>query len=81
MYGSGSWVWQKKNESRINAVATGFLCEVSRKDRCRNSDVRERHGLKEDLKTSVERGFCSQQGTFTAYVGNNQTAGCIQPVV
>ncbi|GBP82570.1 hypothetical protein EVAR_87816_1 [Eumeta japonica] len=42
MYGSESWVWQKKNESRINAVEMRSLrsmCGVSRKDRCRNSDV------------------------------------------
>ncbi|GBP21250.1 hypothetical protein EVAR_84377_1 [Eumeta japonica] len=45
-----SWVWQKKNESRINAVEMRSLrstCGVSRKDRCGNSDVRERCGLKE----------------------------------
>ncbi|GBP76936.1 hypothetical protein EVAR_53818_1 [Eumeta japonica] len=28
---------------------------MSRKDRCRNSDVRERCGLKEDVVTRVER--------------------------
>ncbi|GBP56771.1 hypothetical protein EVAR_91423_1 [Eumeta japonica] len=29
-------------------------CEVCRKDRCRNSDVTERCGLKEDVVTRVE---------------------------
>ncbi|GBP40489.1 hypothetical protein EVAR_30547_1 [Eumeta japonica] len=31
------------------------MCEVSLKDRCRNDDVRERCGLKEDVVTRVER--------------------------
>ncbi|GBP37372.1 hypothetical protein EVAR_22834_1 [Eumeta japonica] len=60
MYGNESWVWQKKNESRINTVKIRSLCSkcgVSRKDRCRNSDVRERCGLKEDAVTRVERGM------------------------
>ncbi|GBP73886.1 hypothetical protein EVAR_82715_1 [Eumeta japonica] len=46
MYGSESWVWQTNNESRINAVEMRSLrsmCGVSRKDICRNSDVRERN--------------------------------------
>ncbi|GBP81396.1 hypothetical protein EVAR_52658_1 [Eumeta japonica] len=52
------WVWQKKNESRVNAVEMQSLrsmCRVSRKDRRRNSDVRQRCGLKEDVMTRVER--------------------------
>ncbi|GBP43316.1 hypothetical protein EVAR_31200_1 [Eumeta japonica] len=60
MYDSKSWVWQKKNESRINAVEVRSLCGVcgvSRKDRCRNSDVRERCGLKKDVVTWVERAM------------------------
>ncbi|GBP51118.1 hypothetical protein EVAR_31843_1 [Eumeta japonica] len=56
MDGSKSWVWQKKDEIRINAVKIRSMCGVSRKDRCRNSDVRERCGLKEDV-TRVERGL------------------------
>ncbi|GBP28611.1 hypothetical protein EVAR_85810_1 [Eumeta japonica] len=58
MYDSENWAWQKKNESRINAVEMLSLhnrCRVSRKDRCRNSDVRERCGLKEDEVIRVER--------------------------
>ncbi|GBP36860.1 hypothetical protein EVAR_96107_1 [Eumeta japonica] len=31
------------------------LCGVTRKDRCRNSDVRERCDLKEDVVTRAER--------------------------
>ncbi|GBP70923.1 hypothetical protein EVAR_97770_1 [Eumeta japonica] len=49
-----SWVWQKKNENRINVMEMRSLrniCGVSRKDTRRNSDVRERCGLKEDLVT------------------------------
>ncbi|GBP35741.1 Putative uncharacterized protein FLJ37770 [Eumeta japonica] len=62
MYGSESWVWQKKDESRINTVGMRSLrsmCGVSRKDRCRNSDVRERRGLKEDVVIGVERAESS----------------------
>ncbi|GBP90131.1 hypothetical protein EVAR_68630_1 [Eumeta japonica] len=50
----------EKNEGRINAVEMRSLrsmCRVSRKDRCRNSDVRQRCGLKEDVVTRVERGM------------------------
>ncbi|GBP93154.1 Protein phosphatase 1 regulatory subunit 12A [Eumeta japonica] len=44
MYGSASWVWQKKNESRIDAVKVRSLrntCRVSLKDSGMNIDVRE----------------------------------------
>ncbi|GBP79902.1 hypothetical protein EVAR_63339_1 [Eumeta japonica] len=54
------WVWQKKNESKINAVETQSLhsmCGVSQKDRCRNSDIREQCDLKEDVVTRVERSM------------------------
>ncbi|GBP05609.1 hypothetical protein EVAR_3078_1 [Eumeta japonica] len=50
----------KKIESRINAVKIRSLrsvCGVSQKDRCRNSDVRQRCGLKEDVVIRVERGM------------------------
>ncbi|GBP15157.1 hypothetical protein EVAR_11453_1 [Eumeta japonica] len=33
------------------------MCRVSLKDRCGNSDVRERCGLKEDLVLRVEKGM------------------------
>ncbi|GBP29758.1 hypothetical protein EVAR_94598_1 [Eumeta japonica] len=36
------------------------MCGVSRKDRCRDSDVRERCGVKEDVVTGVERGVWSR---------------------
>ncbi|GBP57084.1 hypothetical protein EVAR_36751_1 [Eumeta japonica] len=35
MYGSESWVWHKKNESRVNAVEMQSLRGVSQKDRCK----------------------------------------------
>ncbi|GBP11099.1 hypothetical protein EVAR_79759_1 [Eumeta japonica] len=31
------------------------MCGMSRKDRCKNSDVRQRCGLKEDVVTKAER--------------------------
>ncbi|GBP81549.1 hypothetical protein EVAR_60261_1 [Eumeta japonica] len=57
MYGSGTKIW-KKNGRRINAVEMRSLrsmCRVSRKDRCRNSHVREWCGLKENLVTGMLR--------------------------
>ncbi|GBO99164.1 hypothetical protein EVAR_472_1 [Eumeta japonica] len=33
------------------------MCGVSQKERCRNSDVRQRCGLKKDVLTRVERGM------------------------
>ncbi|GBP75715.1 hypothetical protein EVAR_58808_1 [Eumeta japonica] len=48
----------KKNESGVNAEEMQSLrrmCGVSRKDRCRNSDVRERCCLKEGVVTRVKR--------------------------
>ncbi|GBP61740.1 hypothetical protein EVAR_31068_1 [Eumeta japonica] len=59
MYGRESWVWQKKNERKINAVEIRSLRSVYResgKGRYRNSHVRERCRLKEDVVTRVEGG-------------------------
>ncbi|GBP12232.1 hypothetical protein EVAR_6404_1 [Eumeta japonica] len=58
IYGSESWVWQEKNGIRINAVGMRSLCNVcgvSLKGRCRNSDVGERCGLKEDVVARIEK--------------------------
>ncbi|GBP00240.1 hypothetical protein EVAR_859_1 [Eumeta japonica] len=55
--GSENWVWQGKTENRIYAVemrSVRSMCGVFRRDRCRNSDVIERCGLKEDEVTGVE---------------------------
>ncbi|GBP35188.1 hypothetical protein EVAR_18313_1 [Eumeta japonica] len=40
------------------------MCRVSRRDRCRNSDVRERCGLKEDVAPRVERGVLRRSGVW-----------------
>ncbi|GBP58341.1 hypothetical protein EVAR_40907_1 [Eumeta japonica] len=58
--GSESWLWQKKNESRINAEEIRSLrsmCGVSWEDICRNTNVKERCGSKENVVTRVERGM------------------------
>ncbi|GBP24445.1 hypothetical protein EVAR_20769_1, partial [Eumeta japonica] len=58
MYDSESWVWQKKNESRINAVEMQFLrsmCGMYLKDKCMNTDVIDRCGLIEDEVSRVEK--------------------------
>ncbi|GBP86902.1 9,11-endoperoxide prostaglandin H2 reductase [Eumeta japonica] len=57
--------YDKKNESKINAVEMRLLhsmCGVSRKERCRNSDVRKRCSLKEDVMTRVERAPSNHGG-------------------
>ncbi|GBP06205.1 hypothetical protein EVAR_3564_1 [Eumeta japonica] len=41
------------------------MCGVSRKDRCRNSDVRERCGLKEEVVNRVERGTRTNDSRLT----------------
>ncbi|GBO99585.1 hypothetical protein EVAR_730_1 [Eumeta japonica] len=61
MYGSKSWVCRRKNERMINAVEMCSMCGVSLKDRCRNSVVRERCGLKEDVVSRVEMGGTNQR--------------------
>ncbi|GBP25045.1 hypothetical protein EVAR_19525_1 [Eumeta japonica] len=80
-----SWVWQKENKSMINAVDMLWLrsmCGVSQKDRCRNSDVRKRCGLKKDVVTRVERegyattaglGFRSLYSSFAALTSRGVT--------
>ncbi|GBP82383.1 hypothetical protein EVAR_55266_1 [Eumeta japonica] len=65
-----SWVWLKKNESGIYAVKIQSLrnmCGVSLKDRCKNSDVRRRCGLKENIVTGAEK-FHDQGGGGTSEV-------------
>ncbi|GBP79791.1 hypothetical protein EVAR_99314_1 [Eumeta japonica] len=63
-------VWQKKDESRIKAAEMRSLrstCGVSLKGRCRNSDVKERCGLKKDAAIRVEEGvswwYCHTERT------------------
>ena len=60
MYGSESWVWQKRHESRVNAVEMRSLRSMSGiklTDRVRNSVIREKCGLKESIVTRVEKGM------------------------
>ncbi|XP_050684290.1 uncharacterized protein LOC126979121 [Leptidea sinapis] len=49
MYGTASWVWQKKHKSRIYAVEIYSLCEVRLIDRIPNAVIRAR---------SFERSSC-----------------------
>lgn len=59
-YGSECWVWQKKNESRLNAVEMRSLrnmCGLRLVDRVRNSVIREKCGLKEDVVMKVRKGM------------------------
>ncbi|GBP80523.1 hypothetical protein EVAR_63273_1 [Eumeta japonica] len=63
----------KRNESRTIAVKMRSLrsmCGVSRKDRCRNSDIKV-CGLKEDVVTRVERGVLQWLGYLVGMNGNN----------
>ncbi|GBP81946.1 hypothetical protein EVAR_26459_1 [Eumeta japonica] len=67
IYGSGDLVWQKKNESRINEMEMRSLRSasgVSLEHRFRNSDVRERGGLKEDVMDRVEKGVLRWLGNL-----------------
>ncbi|GBP20500.1 hypothetical protein EVAR_78877_1 [Eumeta japonica] len=63
MYGVESWMWQKRNENRINAKVIRSLCSIcgmSLKSRRWNSDARERSGLKElviEIKKPEECGW------------------------
>ncbi|GBP93311.1 Wilms tumor protein homolog B [Eumeta japonica] len=78
IYGSKSWEWQKKNESRINAVQLRLLrsmCGVSRKNKCRNSDVRGQYGLKEDVVNRVERGWVGRAGSVSSVANADGEGG------
>ncbi|GBP85521.1 hypothetical protein EVAR_53745_1 [Eumeta japonica] len=58
----------KKRGMKVNGVKIRSLrstCGVSRKDRCRKSDVREWRGFKEDLVTRVERAL----GILIGWIG------------
>lgn len=59
MYGSESWVWQKKHASKVNACEMRVLrsiCGVTRRERVRNVTVRERCGTK-GIVTRIEKGM------------------------
>ena len=60
IYGSESWVWQKKHKSKINAVemrALRSMSGIKLSDRVNNSIIREQCGVKEDVVTKIEKGM------------------------
>ncbi|CAG4947225.1 unnamed protein product [Parnassius apollo] len=61
MYGSESWVWQKKHESRINAVEMRSLRSMlvlNRNDRVRNCVIRDKCGMQDDVMTyRIKKGM------------------------
>ncbi|GBP64079.1 hypothetical protein EVAR_51079_1 [Eumeta japonica] len=59
-------VWQKKYESKINAVEMRSMRGMSSKDRCKNHDVRERCCLKEDVVTKVEKELSRKKTSMQA---------------
>ncbi|GBP38275.1 hypothetical protein EVAR_29219_1 [Eumeta japonica] len=48
----------EKEKNAVEMRSLRSICGVSRKDRRKNSDLRERCGLKEDVVTRVERESC-----------------------
>jgi hypothetical protein len=57
LYGSETWVCQKKHESKINAVDMCYLrsmCGKTRYDRVRNADVKRECEIKKDMKEMHE---------------------------
>jgi hypothetical protein len=60
MYGSESWVWQKKHTSRVNAVEMRALRStigVKLSDSVRNEVIREECGVKEDVVTKIKKNM------------------------
>jgi hypothetical protein len=60
MYGSESWVWQKKHTSSVNAVemrALRSMIGVKLSDRVRNEVIREECGVKEDVLTEIKKNM------------------------
>jgi hypothetical protein len=60
MYGSESWVWQKKHTSRINAVemkALRSMIAVKFSDKVRNEAIREECGVKEYVVIKIEKNM------------------------
>jgi hypothetical protein len=60
MYGSESWVWQKKHTSRLNAVemrAVRSMIGVKLSDGVRKQVVRKECGVKEDVVTKIEKNM------------------------
>ncbi|GBP38948.1 hypothetical protein EVAR_95698_1 [Eumeta japonica] len=84
MYSNDSWVWQKKNESRFKAVETQSLFSTyggSLKDRHKNSNIKERCDLKENVVvTIVEKDGHRRKQSFSGNrCPSNRRALSIQP--
>jgi hypothetical protein len=65
MYGSESWVWQKKHTSRVNAVemrALRSVIGVKLSDRVWNDVIREECDVKEDVVTKIEKNMLRWSG-------------------
>jgi hypothetical protein len=60
MYGSESWVWQKKYTSRVNAVemrASRSMIGVKLSDKVRNDVIREECGVIENVVTKIAKNM------------------------
>jgi hypothetical protein len=61
MYGSESWVWQKKHISRVNAVremrSLRSMIGVKLSDKVKNDVIREECGVKEDVVTKIKKNM------------------------
>jgi hypothetical protein len=71
MYGSESWVWQKKHTSRVNVVeirALRSMIGVKLSDRVRNEVIRAECGVKEDVVTKIETNMLRWLPCFGRHV-------------
>ena len=62
LYGSETWVLQKKNERKMNAVEMQSLrriCGVSFADRIRNEEVHRIAGTNEDVTVRMKKNVLS----------------------
>ena len=67
LYGSETWVLQKKNERKMNAVEMRSLrriCGVSLADRIRNEEVHRMAGTNEDVTVRMQKNVLSWFGHF-----------------
>ena len=57
LYGGEAWVLENKVKNRMNVAKTSCLrsmCEVTRRDRVRNEEIRRRCGLQKSLSERRE---------------------------
>ena len=60
MYGSESWIMQKKDESKLNAVEMRSLrniCRKSLRDRIKNEDIRRECDVEESVIVKIKKGM------------------------